>query len=582
MVAVLGALALTPVRPAGAISLDDVVKGLILLDDDAAEQVISALGSAEVERKGISTDSQLNARADRIFRRVVTGAAGRKYQLKVLNDSTVNAYAVLGGHLYVNRGLLTTPGVTDHEIAAVIGHEIAHIEKRHGLKQIRQQLLIGYAADKISRDGEKAALVALAGQLYLSGRSQSDEREADLEGARLARQAGYNPTGAVAFMRRLEVLARNERSRRGSGSPLLAHLEQRLSTHPPTDQRCEYLKDDLFRSKYGADFRIASSGTQGARTYASAGRGRDKILLTTGPHHIGDDQAGISTIWSTTFELTEADLAERTGAKVVFLLRSTEVRRDPNVYFNRVKVGFAATQSRNWERFEFPVALTALHPGRNLIDIETIIPDLWRTYDDCEFKHVYLVFEGRGADGGLRFVFPVGGERDHAGAVIRQDLGDDFGDSKCHLGEDYGGEEATQGKPVRAVADGTLHWAGWAGDKWGHVIVLRHELDGGAIYSMYAHVTEPTKDLSSVARGEKITTIGPKALGSSGPHLHFEMKPAEAVTVEGAVGHGYAGISQEPEPKGSSLYQFSTSRYGEDVPHILRYDPHEFIAERLP
>jgi len=371
----------------------DIVSVAILLDDNAAEKIVSALGSAEVEKRGICTDAILTSRADRVFRRVVAGATRKGYKLRVLNDSTVNAYAVLGGHLYINRGLLAVPGITDDEIAAVVGHEIAHIEKRHGLQQIRQAMIAEFVAGKLTKKGEQRAIAALAGQLWVSGRSQKDEREADLVGAHLARASRYSAAGAVAFMRRMEVMSRNERSRHPQGSSLLSGLEQRLASHPPTNQRCEYLKDDLFVSKYGQDFRL-SDAQSGRIEYAASGKGRDSILLQQNPIHIGDDQAGISTIWSKPFDLTEADLAGRTAAKVVFLLRSTEIRRDPNVYFNRVHVGFAVTESRNWERFEFDVPLSALHPGRNLIDIETIIPDLWRTYDDCEFKNVKLVFTG--------------------------------------------------------------------------------------------------------------------------------------------------------------------------------------------
>jgi Zn-dependent protease with chaperone function/histidinol phosphatase-like PHP family hydrolase len=376
----------------------EILAGALILDDNLAEKIISVLGSSEVERKGICTEPRLNTRASNIFRRVVTHAQRKdvRYAIKVLNDYTVNAYAVPGGHVYVNRGLLEIPGLSDDEIAAVLGHEVTHVEKRHGLKQLKQRLLIGWVLGKLSEESKAGALLELAGQLYTSGRSRKDEREADLLGARLSQQAGYRVAGAITFMRRLEVMARDERSRHPGGSSLMAMLEQRLRSHPPTQTRSEYLKDYLFVWKYGSDFRLSSAAVSSQRGAMSATGSRDRILLTTGPHHIGDDRAGIDTIWSGSFNLTEADLAGRESASVVFLLRSVEVRRDPNVYFNRVKVGFAVTRSRNWERFEFEVLLNVLHPGRNLIDIETVIPDLWQSYDDCEFKNVYLVFRGRG------------------------------------------------------------------------------------------------------------------------------------------------------------------------------------------
>jgi predicted Zn-dependent protease len=99
----------------------------------------------------------------------------------------INAFAVPGGHVYVGEGLLALMDSED-ELAAVIGHEIEHIDHYHCAERVQQQ----QALRKIPL-GE---LVALPVEIFEAGYSKDQELEADREGTRLSVQAGYSPNGA--------------------------------------------------------------------------------------------------------------------------------------------------------------------------------------------------------------------------------------------------------------------------------------------------------------------------------------------------------------------------------------------------
>ena len=118
---------------------------------------------------------------------------------------TADAFALLGGQVFVTIGLVEkTP--SDAELAGVLGHEIAHVLARHGIRRIASiriapgltgaAVLAAYdPADPASR--RKPAVATLIGRLIDLRLSPEEEAEADRAGARLAAQAGYGPRGAA-------------------------------------------------------------------------------------------------------------------------------------------------------------------------------------------------------------------------------------------------------------------------------------------------------------------------------------------------------------------------------------------------
>jgi len=119
---------------------------------------------------------------------------------------------------------------------------------------------------------------------------------------------------------------------------------------------------------------------------------RDTFLLEPGPIHLGDDTPDSQTVWLRQFELYPEDLEGRSMAVVRLQVKATP-RKDPIISFNRVKVGAAITRQTDWEQFEFRFNSNILRSGNNLIDLETIIPDLYQTFDDCEIQNIKLTLK---------------------------------------------------------------------------------------------------------------------------------------------------------------------------------------------
>jgi len=152
------------------------------------------------------------------------------YQFKVLDTEEVNALAVPGGHVYVTRGLLEKTRPDEAELAGVIGHEIAHVARRHSAKMIEKSsqlsLLMAILAGQSGKDTQVFA--QLAQDFYLQHYSREEESEADWYGIGYAYRAGYDPRGLKRFFEKLQKL-------QGGQEP--KGLEVYFSSHPQTSQR---------------------------------------------------------------------------------------------------------------------------------------------------------------------------------------------------------------------------------------------------------------------------------------------------------------------------------------------------------
>jgi predicted Zn-dependent protease len=162
------------------------------------------------------------------------------YEFVVLNNSGINAWAMPGGKLAINRGMLMKMD-SESELAAVLGHEIVHAAAKHGAKQMQQALMLQGAvlaaniAIASQTDNENVQILGtigtqVAATLLSSKFSRDDERQSDHYGMTYMSRAGYDPYGAVRMQ---ELLLKESQ---GKDSNLFFQL---LSTHPPSQERID-------------------------------------------------------------------------------------------------------------------------------------------------------------------------------------------------------------------------------------------------------------------------------------------------------------------------------------------------------
>jgi predicted Zn-dependent protease len=151
------------------------------------------------------------------------------YTFQVVRDNSINAFATMGGFVYLHTGLIKTAD-NEAELASVIAHEIGHIASRHSITQLRNTAL---AQGLLSAAGlDTKTWVQLGVNLaYNLPNSRKDELEADQLGLYNLAEAGYAPTAMISFMRKLG-------QQRGT-TPAI------LSTHPATGDRVLNLQKQL-------------------------------------------------------------------------------------------------------------------------------------------------------------------------------------------------------------------------------------------------------------------------------------------------------------------------------------------------
>lgn len=172
--------------------------------------------SAEAEKElDLITDSALAEYINRLGLQLATVAPGAEYpyQFKLVNDPEINAFALPGGFIYVNRGVIEAAD-REAELAGVMAHEIGHVVLRHGTNQASRNSLLqipfAIFGGIFGGGGGVGAIVAQAGAglgaaVFFNHFSRDAESQADLMGAQILYDAGYDPTGMPEFFEKLEA-----------------------------------------------------------------------------------------------------------------------------------------------------------------------------------------------------------------------------------------------------------------------------------------------------------------------------------------------------------------------------------------
>ena len=198
--------------------------------------------AAEVEKQmQVIPDRELNAYINSIGSKLAAQPQADKYAyaFKVVNEPTINAFALPGGPAFVHTGLITAVD-NESQLAGVLAHEISHVALRHGTNQASKANLIQLPA---ALAGQMTAKGSILGQLSQIGIglgansvllkfSRGAESQADLLGAQIAAQAGYNPIEMARFFEKLEAEG-------GSRSP------QFFSDHPNPGNRMQAIEKEI-------------------------------------------------------------------------------------------------------------------------------------------------------------------------------------------------------------------------------------------------------------------------------------------------------------------------------------------------
>ena len=156
------------------------------------------------------------------------------YEFQVINDSTPNAWALPGGKIAINRGLLTELD-SEAELAAVLGHEIVHAAARHSAQSMQRGMLLQGAvlAAGVAAGNSEYAGLALGGANVAAGLvqqrySREAELEADYYGMQYMARAGYDPRAAIRLQETFVRLAEGRQT---------SWLEGLFASHPPSPER---------------------------------------------------------------------------------------------------------------------------------------------------------------------------------------------------------------------------------------------------------------------------------------------------------------------------------------------------------
>ncbi|HEU4559724.1 MAG TPA: M48 family metallopeptidase [Longimicrobium sp.] len=199
---------------AGADYARQINAQLPLVRDQYTNQYINQLGR------------QIAAQADQ---------RGIPYTFYVVNSDAVNAFAIPGGHIYVNRGTIERADNVS-QLAGVLAHEIGHVAERHGIQQAQRaqnaNTMLGVLYSVLLRRNPgtvERAGIQVGGSAVFAGYSREAEREADRMAIGYLMRTGYNPNGLPQFFAKLQAEQRRNPSR----------VEQWFATHPMSAERVQ-------------------------------------------------------------------------------------------------------------------------------------------------------------------------------------------------------------------------------------------------------------------------------------------------------------------------------------------------------
>jgi predicted Zn-dependent protease len=313
--------------------------------------------SQQMQGGEYSLDTQLTAYVAGVGQRLAAVSDRQlPYEFVVLNSSVPNAWALPGGKIAVNRGLLTELE-NEAELAAVLGHEIVHAAARHGALAMQRGLLLQgallatqVAAQRSDYGGLTVGAASLGAQLLTMRNSREAELESDLYGMRYMAEAGYDPTAAVSLQ---ETFVRLSEEGGGRGGRLAALF----ASHPPSEERVEKNRETAAM--------LGASGDLGRERYQTA----TALLRERGPAYEAYDEGRAALADDRPAEaeraaqealrllpaeanihalLGDIDLQQRRYDEAARHYEDA-IERDESFFYYHLQHGLAQRQMRDWE-----------------------------------------------------------------------------------------------------------------------------------------------------------------------------------------------------------------------------------------
>jgi predicted Zn-dependent protease len=307
-------------------------------------------------------DKELQAYIQKVGERLAA-ASHRKdinYTFRVVNDSTPNAFALPGGYIAITRGLLVHLRSED-QLAAVLGHEIGHVDARHSVQGIQRSTLLNVGVAVlagVTSGSEYGSLIRSSGEMAatLADRSYSraQEEESDLLGIDYMVESNYDPQGAVELQRIFFQQIENGRNPQW--------LEGLFRTHPFSRKRMEQNREYIV-TRYGAAGNTFSGSnndflqvTTGLRENRKAYELYDKARLAEKEGETGK----AITLYLQAAEQGPEEALILTGLGMAYLRQEDmvtarqhlqrAVRLDGEYYFSRLGLAYIYLNQGNYDR----------------------------------------------------------------------------------------------------------------------------------------------------------------------------------------------------------------------------------------
>ena len=206
--------------------------------------------SSEAEQQvPMLNDSRVDNYLNNLGRRLAAKAPGDKfpYTFKVVNDRAINAFALPGGHVYINRGVIEAAD-NEAQLAGVMAHEISHVALRHGTNQASKasaaQMPLAILGGLLGSNSTGAALAQLGAGFAVNSillkYSRTAESQADLMGTQILYDSGYDPRAMAQFFEKIQA-----EDKGGQPSEFFSH-------HPNPDNRIRASEPGNCQARRGA------------------------------------------------------------------------------------------------------------------------------------------------------------------------------------------------------------------------------------------------------------------------------------------------------------------------------------------